>query len=69
MWPFPSDLASNPCMMRVPDKYNLPEPDVLPEVDTTSEEYALGFEAGTDGKPCEGETPEWRRGWADAQKL
>jgi len=55
--------------MRVPDKYNLPEPDVLPEVDTTSEEYALGFEAGTDGKPCEGETPEWRRGWADAQKL
>jgi hypothetical protein len=45
-----------------------PEQDDLPDVDMTSEEYALGFQAGTDGKPCDGETPEWRRGWADAQE-
>jgi len=55
-------------MVRVPDKGEPPETEVLPKVDTTSEEYALGFAAGTDGRPCEGETREWQRGWADAQK-
>jgi hypothetical protein len=49
------------------DKDQPPEPDDLRDVDMTSEEYALGFQAGTDGLPCDGETPEWRRGWADAQ--
>ena len=43
-----------------------PENDDLPKVDTTSEEYALGFDAGTEGRPCDGETREWRHGWADA---
>jgi hypothetical protein len=40
----------------------------LPAVNTSSEEYALGFDAGIEGKPCDGETREWRRGWADAQQ-
>jgi hypothetical protein len=47
---------------------DVPETDDIPKIDTTSEEYALGFDAGTEGRPCEGETPEWRRGWADAQQ-
>lgn len=47
---------------------DVPETDDMPDADTTSEEYALGFDAGTEGKPCEGETREWRRGWADAQQ-
>jgi hypothetical protein len=68
MRPLPTDLASNRCMVPVTNKDELPEPDVLPKVDTTSEEYALGFQAGIDGMPCEGETPEWQRGWADAQE-
>jgi hypothetical protein len=38
------------------NRENTPETDDLPKVDTTSEEYALGFDAGTEGKPCEGET-------------
>ena len=58
-------LASNWIMATKPDKDT---PNELPDVDTTSEEYALGFQAGTDGKPCEGETREWQRGWADAQE-
>ncbi|HTF63738.1 MAG TPA: hypothetical protein VK638_13670 [Edaphobacter sp.] len=42
------------------------ETDDVPKVDTTSEKYAVGFDAGPEGKPCDGETREWRRGWADA---
>jgi len=57
--------ASNQIMATKRDKDT---PDDLPDVDTKSEEYALGFQAGTDGRPCEGETREWRRGWADAQE-
>jgi len=57
--------ASNRIMATKRDKDT---PNDLPDVDTTSEEYALGFQAGTDGKPCEGETREWQRGWADAQE-
>lgn len=55
-------------MALVPDKDELPETDVLPTADIMSEEYALGFRAGTDGMPCDGETSEWQRGWADAQE-
>ena len=47
---------------------DIPETDDLPKVDTTSEEYAIGFDAGIEGKPCDGETREWRRGWADARQ-
>ena len=47
---------------------DIPKTDDLTKVDTTSEEYALGFDADTEGKPCDGETREWRRGWADAQQ-
>jgi hypothetical protein len=42
------------------------ETDDVPKVDTTSEKYALGFDAGPEGKRSDGETREWRRGWADA---
>jgi hypothetical protein len=32
-----------------------------------STEYDAGFEAGSAGKPCDGTTPGWLSGWADAQ--
>jgi len=65
MLPSMIQSASNRIMATRADKDT---PDELPNVDKTSEEYALGFQAGTDGKPCEGETREWQRGWADAQE-
>jgi hypothetical protein len=30
------------------------ETDDVPKVDTTAEKYALGFDAGPEGKPCDG---------------
>jgi hypothetical protein len=65
MLPSMIQSASNRIMATRSDKDT---PNELPDVDTMSEEYALGFQAGTDGKPCEGETREWQRGWADAQE-
>ena len=46
---------------------DISETDDLPKVDT-SEEYALGFDAGTEGKPYDSEAREGRRGWEDAQQ-
>ena len=51
------------------DKINeMPEPDDLSPVHDDSAEYKAGFEAGKQGKPSDGKTVDWHRGWADAQK-
>jgi hypothetical protein len=51
------------------DKINeLPEPDELPPADEDSTEYKAGFQAGKEGKPSDGKTVDWHRGWADAQE-
>jgi hypothetical protein len=51
------------------DKINeLPEPDDLPPADEESAEYQAGFQAGKEGKPSDGGTVDWHRGWADAQE-
>jgi hypothetical protein len=51
------------------DKINeLPEPDEeFPALDHSAE-YAAGFQAGKAGKPRDGNTVDWQRGWADAQE-
>jgi hypothetical protein len=50
------------------DKINeLSEPDELPPVHDDSAEYDAGFQAGKAGKPSDGKTVDWHRGWADAQ--
>jgi hypothetical protein len=51
------------------DKINeLPEPDDLPSANEDSAEYRAGFQAGKEGKPSDGKTVDWHRGWADAQE-
>jgi hypothetical protein len=51
------------------DKINeLPEPDDLPSANEDSAEYKAGFQAGKEGKPSDGKTVDWHRGWADAQE-
>ena len=51
------------------DKINqLPEPDELPPANEHSAEYKAGFHAGEEGKPSDGKTVDWHRGWADAQE-
>ena len=51
------------------DKINeLPEPDEPAPVHDDSAEYDAGFQAGKAGKPSDGETVDWHRGWADAQE-
>jgi hypothetical protein len=51
------------------DKINeLPEADELPPANEDSAEYKEGFQAGKEGKPSDGKTIDWHRGWADAQE-
>jgi hypothetical protein len=51
------------------DKINeLPEPDEVSGVHDDSLEYDAGFQAGKAGKPSDGKTVDWHRGWADAQE-
>ena len=51
------------------DKINeLPELDELLTANEDSAEYKAGFQAGKEGKPSDGKTVDWRRGWADAQE-
>jgi hypothetical protein len=51
------------------DKINeLSEPDELSPVHDDSAEYDAGFQAGKAGKPSDGKTVDWHRGWADAQE-
>jgi hypothetical protein len=51
------------------DKINeLPERDELSPVNCDSAEYDTGFQAGKAGKPSDGKTVDWHRGWADAQE-
>jgi hypothetical protein len=50
------------------DKINeLPERDVLLPIHDQSAEYDAGFQAGKEGKPSDGSSVDWHRGWADAQ--
>jgi hypothetical protein len=46
----------------------LPAPHDLPLTNEDSAEYKAGFQAGKDGKPSDGSTVDWHRGWADAQE-
>ena len=51
------------------DKINeLPEQEDLPPAHDSSVEYDAGFRAGKAGKPSNGKTVDWHRGWADAQE-
>ena len=51
------------------DKVNeLPEPGEIPPAHDNSVEYCAGFEAGKTGKPSDGKTVDWHRGWTDAQE-
>jgi hypothetical protein len=40
----------------------------LPLEEDESTEYDDGFQSGSEGKPCSSSSPEWLRGWADAQE-
>jgi hypothetical protein len=40
-----------------------------PAADKDSAEHDTVFQAGTDGKPCDGETLKWRRGQACARVM
>jgi hypothetical protein len=55
-------------MAEIDEINELPEPDDIPPTNEDSAEYKAGFQAGKDGKPSDGSTVDWHRGWADAQE-
>jgi hypothetical protein len=70
-WSITALYATNTtrCDMGEIDKINeLPEPDEIPPANEDSAEYKAGFQAGKEGKPSDGKTVDWHRGWADAQE-
>jgi hypothetical protein len=55
-------------MAEIDEISELPEPDDIPPAEEDSAEYKAGFQAGKQGRPSDGNTVDWHRGWADAQE-
>jgi hypothetical protein len=55
-------------MAEIDDINELLEADESLVTEEESAEYIAGFDAGKSGKPSDGKTVDWHRGWADAQE-